>query len=80
MNGGLLTSEQTERVIALAMDLVRTTTPGICGSSWSAGCRWTMADEGAHTLLMLAACHAHANAVRALLELGADPDLPHAHG
>ncbi|GAA2324195.1 ankyrin repeat domain-containing protein [Streptomyces kunmingensis] len=80
MNSDPLTSEQTERVIALAMDLARTGETGQLREFVEHGLPVDVADAGANTLLMLAAYHDHADTVRALLELGADPDLPNARG
>lgn len=73
-----LTAEQTERVVAIAMDLAREGSTGQLVEFVQHGLPVDTADAGANTLLMLAAYHGHAGTVRALLELGADPDLRNA--
>ncbi|HET7414852.1 MAG TPA: ankyrin repeat domain-containing protein [Arthrobacter sp.] len=70
-----LTPEQTHRVVAIAMDLAREGDTGELTAFIEHGLPANSADEAGNTLLMLAAYHGHAGTVRALLDLGADPDL-----
>jgi uncharacterized protein len=70
-----LTPEQTQRVVAIAMDLAREGDTGELTGFIEHGLPANTADEAGNTLLMLAAYHEHAGTVRALLDLGADPDL-----
>lgn len=74
-NGGGLTPEQTERVVALAMDLAREGGTEQLAEFVAHGLPVDVRDASGNTLLMLAAYHGHADTVRALLGLGADPDL-----
>ncbi|SFM97608.1 hypothetical protein SAMN05216207_1005241 [Pseudonocardia ammonioxydans] len=75
MTDGALTPEQTERVVAIAMDLARAGDTAQLAEFVDHGLPVDVADTDANTLLMLAAYHGHADTVRALLERGADPDL-----
>ncbi|WP_432056731.1 ankyrin repeat domain-containing protein [Streptomyces sp. bgisy022] len=74
MSSGL-TAEQTERVVAIAMDLARAGETGELSGFVEHGLPVDVTDAAGNTLLMLAAYHGHADTVRALLRLGADPDL-----
>ncbi|WP_069815537.1 ankyrin repeat domain-containing protein [Streptomyces sp. TP-A0874] len=69
-----LTPEQTERVVAIAMDLAREGDTGQLVEFIDHGLPVDVADPADNTLLMLAAYHGHAGTVRALLDRGADPD------
>ncbi|MGY0067292.1 ankyrin repeat domain-containing protein [Streptomyces sp. QTS137] len=73
-----LTAEQTERVIAIAMELAREGDTGELVGFVEHGLPVNTADADGNTLLMLAAYHGHADTVRALIRLGADPDLRNA--
>ncbi|MYU24728.1 ankyrin repeat domain-containing protein [Streptomyces sp. SID8352] len=75
MDSSALTAEQTERVIALAMDLAREGRTGELGEFIAHGLPVDTRDGVGNTLLMLAAYHGHAATVRVLLDRGADPDL-----
>ena len=75
MTDGALTPEQTERVVAIAMDLARAGDTAQLAEFVDHGLPVDVADADANTLLMLAAYHGHAGTVRALLARGADPDL-----
>ncbi|MEU6393821.1 ankyrin repeat domain-containing protein [Streptomyces sp. NPDC046939] len=75
-----LTPEQTERVVALALDLAREGNTAELTEFVRHGLPVDATDAQANTLLMLAAYHGHADTVRALLALGADPDLPNDRG
>ncbi|MFF3497100.1 ankyrin repeat domain-containing protein [Streptomyces sp. NPDC002795] len=75
MNSAALTPEQTERVIALALDLAREGSTAELVEFVEHGLPADVTDPQANSLLMLAAYHGHADTVRALLRLGADPDL-----
>lgn len=74
-NSGGLTPEQTERVVAIAMDLAREGRTEQLVEFVAHGLPVDVRDGAGNTLLMLAAYHAHADTVRALLRHGADPDL-----
>ncbi|WP_258342721.1 ankyrin repeat domain-containing protein [Saccharopolyspora gregorii] len=74
MSDGGLTPEQTERVVAIAMDLAREGDTAQLLEFVEHGLPVDVADADANTLLMLAAYHGHAATVRALLDRGADPD------
>ncbi|MFJ6070826.1 ankyrin repeat domain-containing protein [Streptomyces sp. NPDC093065] len=74
-NSGGLTPEQTERVVAIAMDLAREGDTGQLTEFVAHGLPVDVRDPAGNTLLMLAAYHGHADTVRALLRHGADPDL-----
>lgn len=74
-DSGGLTPEQTERVVAIAMDLAREGHTGQLAEFVEHGLPVDARDPAGNTLLMLAAYHGHADTVRALLRLGADPDL-----
>ncbi|MGD6740798.1 ankyrin repeat domain-containing protein [Streptomyces sp. BH106] len=78
MDSGTLTPEQTERVIALAQDLAREGSTAELVEFVEHGLPVDVTDAQANSLLMLAAYHGHADTVRALLRLGADPDLRNA--
>ncbi|MFF2650166.1 ankyrin repeat domain-containing protein [Streptomyces sp. NPDC058045] len=78
MGSGALTPEQTERVVALAMDLAREGSTGQLTEFVEHGLPVDVTDAGGNSLLMLAAYHGHADTVEALLRLGADPDLRNA--
>ncbi|MEU8247210.1 ankyrin repeat domain-containing protein [Nonomuraea sp. NPDC048916] len=78
MSDGELTPEQTERVVAIAMDLAREGNTGQLAEFVDHGLPVDVADPNANTLLMLAAYHGHAETVRALLDRGANPDLRNA--
>ncbi|CAM5353110.1 ankyrin repeat domain-containing protein [Streptomyces hirsutus] len=73
-----LTPEQTERVVALAMDLAREGGTEQVVEFVEHGLPVDVTDAAGNTLLMLAAYHGHAGTVRALIRLGADPDLRNA--
>ncbi|MEV0087279.1 ankyrin repeat domain-containing protein [Saccharopolyspora sp. NPDC003752] len=75
MSHGGLTPEQTERVVAIAMDLAREGETAQLAEFVDHGLPVDVADQGGNTLLMLAAYHGHAGTVRALLDRGANPDL-----
>ncbi|MGW0858434.1 ankyrin repeat domain-containing protein [Streptomyces sp. NPDC002690] len=77
MTGGSggLTAEQTDRVVDIAMDLAREGSTGELADFVGHGLPVDVRDPGGNTLLMLASYHGHADTVRALLALGADPDL-----
>ncbi|MBM7090042.1 ankyrin repeat domain-containing protein [Streptomyces sp. NPDC012461] len=75
MSTGGLTAEQTERVVAIAMDLARAGETEELSGFVEHGLPVDVTDAAGNTLLMLAAYHGHAGTVRALLRLGADPDL-----
>ena len=70
-----LTPEQTARVVSLAMDFARQGETDQLLEFLDHGLPVNTCDEGANSLLMLAAYHGHAETVRALLARGADPDL-----
>ncbi|MEW2288507.1 ankyrin repeat domain-containing protein [Streptomyces sp. NPDC047841] len=78
MTSGGLTAEQTRRVMAIAMDLARQGSTGPLVEFVEHGLPVDTADAAGNTLLMLAAYHGHADTVRALIALGADPDLRNA--
>lgn len=75
MSDAALTPEQTERVVALALDLARQGDTEQLVEFVDHGLPVDVADADANTALMLAAYHGHAGTVRALLDRGADPDL-----
>ncbi|WP_394425753.1 ankyrin repeat domain-containing protein [Streptomyces sp. SGAir0957] len=75
-----LTTDQTERVVAIAMDLARAGDTAELTEFVGHGLPVDVTDAQSNTLLMLAAYHGHADTVRALLRLGADPDLPNDRG
>ncbi|MFI7386599.1 ankyrin repeat domain-containing protein [Streptomyces sp. NPDC049813] len=75
-----LTAEQSARVVALAMELARAGRTAQLTEFVAHGLPVDTADAQSNTLLMLAAYHGHADTVRALLRLGADPDLPNDRG
>ncbi|MFI0241855.1 ankyrin repeat domain-containing protein [Streptomyces sp. NPDC016845] len=75
-----LTPDQTERVVAIAMDLARAGDTAQLTEFVEHGLPVNVTDAQSNTLLMLAAYHGHADTVRALLRLGADPDLPNDRG
>ncbi|MEU3196577.1 MULTISPECIES: ankyrin repeat domain-containing protein [unclassified Streptomyces] len=70
-----LTSEQTGRVVAIAMDLAREGGTDQLAEFVAHGLPVDVRDAAGNTLLMLAAYHGHADTVRTLVRLGADPDL-----
>ncbi|WP_416529781.1 ankyrin repeat domain-containing protein [Streptomyces coelicoflavus] len=74
-NSGALTAEQTERVVAIAMDLAREGDTGQLVQFVTHGLPVDVRDPAGNTLLMLAAYHGHAATVQTLIEHGADPDL-----
>ncbi|MEU8733403.1 MULTISPECIES: ankyrin repeat domain-containing protein [Streptomyces] len=74
-NSGGLTPEQTERVVAVAMDLAREGRTEQLLEFLAHGLPADVRDPAGNTLLMLAAYHGHADSVRALIRHGADPDL-----
>ena len=78
MDTGGPTPEQTARIVALAMDLAREGSTGQLLEFVEHGLPVDVCDPSGNTLLMLAAYHGHAGTVRALLRLGADPDLRNA--
>jgi ankyrin repeat protein len=78
MTSGGLTPEQTRRVMAIAMDLAREGSTGSLVDFVEHGLPVDTVDAAGNTLLMLAAYHGHADTVRALIALGADPDLRNA--
>jgi uncharacterized protein len=73
-----LTPEQTERVVALAMDLARQGEADQLQEFLDHGLPVNAVDGEGNSLLMLAAYHGHADTVRALLARGADPDVRNA--
>ncbi len=75
MTSGELTHEQMERIVAIAMDLAREGRTEQLAEFVAHGLPVDVRDAAGNTLLMLAAYHSHAETVRALLGLGADPDL-----
>ncbi|MFD6531028.1 ankyrin repeat domain-containing protein [Streptomyces sp. NPDC060184] len=77
-NSGGLTAEQTDRVVNIAMDLAREGRTDELTEFVRHGLPVDVMDAGGNTLLMLASYHGHADTVRALLALGADPDLRNA--
>ncbi|WP_370664771.1 ankyrin repeat domain-containing protein [Streptomyces sp. IBSBF 2507] len=74
-NNGGLTPEQTERVVAIAMDLAREGRTEQLMEFVAHGLPVDVRDPAGNTLLMLAAYHGHADSVRTLVRHGADPDL-----
>ncbi|MEU3148356.1 MULTISPECIES: ankyrin repeat domain-containing protein [unclassified Streptomyces] len=78
MSSDGLTPEQTERVMAIAMELAREGDTEELVGFVEHGLPVDTADADGNTLLMLAAYHGHADTVRALIRLGADPDLRNA--
>ncbi|QIX26753.1 ankyrin repeat domain-containing protein [Nocardioides sp. JQ2195] len=70
-----LSPEQTERVIALAMDLAREGRTVELLEFLDHGLPVDSVDKDQNSLLMLAAYHAHAETVRALVDRGANVDL-----
>jgi ankyrin repeat protein len=74
-NNGGLTPEQTERVVAIAMDLAREGGTEQLLEFVAHGLPVDVRDPAGNTLLMLAAYHGHADTVAALIRHGADPDL-----
>lgn len=70
-----LTPEQTERVVALAMDLARAGETDELMAFLDHGMPVDCTDPAQNTLVMLAAYHGHASTVAALIERGADVDL-----
>ncbi|MET8471926.1 ankyrin repeat domain-containing protein [Streptomyces sp. NPDC006422] len=78
VNSAALTPEQTERVVALALDLAREGRTAELVEFVEHGLPVDVTDAQSNSPLMLAAYHGHADTVRALLRLGADPDLRNA--
>lgn len=78
MSDAALTAEQTERVVAMALDLARDGETERLVEFLDHGLPVDAADPAGNTLLMLAAYHGHAGTVCALLARGADPDLRNA--
>ncbi|MFJ8808765.1 ankyrin repeat domain-containing protein [Streptomyces sp. NPDC102490] len=74
-NNGGLTPEQTERVVAIAMDLAREGGTEQLLEFVAHGLPVDVRDPAGNTLLMLAAYHGHADTVAALIRHGGDPDL-----
>ena len=70
-----LSPEQTERVIALAMDMAREGRTSELLEFLDHGLAIDVRDPSGNTLLMLAAYHGHEGTVDALLRGGADVDL-----
>ncbi len=70
-----LSPEQSNRVIALAMDLAREGKTGELLEFLDHGLPIDARDENGNTLLMLAAYHGHHDTVGSLIERGADVDL-----
>ncbi|MFD6949639.1 hypothetical protein A6A08_07180 [Nocardiopsis sp. TSRI0078] len=70
-----LSAEQTNRVIALAMDLAREGRTEELLEFLDHGLPVDTRDEQGNTLVMLAAYHGQEAAVRALIDRGADIDL-----
>jgi ankyrin repeat protein len=70
-----LSPEQTERVVAVALDLARAGDTAELLDFVGHGLRVDTVDPDGNTLLMLAAYHGHVVTVEALLAAGADPDL-----
>lgn len=70
-----LSPEQTERVVALAMDLAREGRTAELLEFLDHGLPVDAVDSDRNSLLMLAAYHSRAETVRALVERGADIDL-----
>ncbi|MGP4045926.1 ankyrin repeat domain-containing protein [Streptomyces sp. 2A115] len=73
-----LTPEQTQRVVAIALDLAREGSTEQLLEFVEHGLPVNASDAAGNTLLMLAAYHGHADTVGALLRLGADPELRNA--
>jgi ankyrin repeat protein len=73
-----LTTEQAERVLALAADLARQGETAQLLEFLDHGVPVDVQDHGGNSLLMLAAYHGHPGTVAALLARGADPDLRNA--
>lgn len=69
-----LTPEQTERVVAIAMDLAREGRTQELVEFLDHGLPVDVRDPDGNTTLMLAAYHGQAGTVRALVERGADVD------
>ncbi|KUN18820.1 hypothetical protein AQJ23_39525 [Streptomyces antibioticus] len=74
-SGDGLTAEQTQRVMVIALDLARDGRTEALREFVAHGLPVDVCDPAGNSLLMLAAYHGHADTVRALLGLGADPDL-----
>ncbi len=74
-SGMALTPEQTEQVLALAMDLARVGDTAQLVEFLDHGLPPDVPNASGDTLLMLAAYHGHADTVAALIERGADVDL-----
>ncbi|MFA1539813.1 ankyrin repeat domain-containing protein [Actinomadura monticuli] len=74
MSETTLTPEQTERVLAIALDLARVGDTEALADFVDHGVPADSSDASGNTLLMLAAYHGHADTVRALLDRGADPN------
>ncbi|MCZ4602384.1 ankyrin repeat domain-containing protein [Streptomyces sp. Lzd4kr] len=74
MTSAGLTAEQTQRVVALALDLAREGRTEQLVEFVEHGLPVDVSDADGNTLLMLAAYHCHAHTVRTLIRLGADPD------
>lgn len=70
-----LSPEQTQRVVALAMDLARDGGTEELLEFLDHGLDVDVRDDQGNTLLMLAAYHGHDETVRALTGRGADVDL-----
>lgn len=70
-----LTPEQTERVVAMAMDLARGGETDELLAFFDHGLPVDCTDRAQNTLVMMAAYHGHASTVAALLARGADVDL-----
>jgi uncharacterized protein len=70
-----LSPEETQRVVALAMDLARAGATAELAAFLDHGLPADTRDGEGNSLLMLAAYHGHAETVRMLVERGADVDL-----
>lgn len=75
-----LTPEQTERVVAIALDLAREGNSTELLEFVAHGLPVETRSTSGDTLLMLAAYHGHASTVAALLAAGADPDAMNERG
>jgi uncharacterized protein len=70
-----LSAEQTNKLIAMAMDLARQGSTAELLEFFDHGLPVNTQDESGNTALMLAAYHGHPETVQALIERGADVDL-----
>lgn len=75
-----LNEEQTQAVVALAMDLAREGRAEELAEFVQRGLPVDVQDDEGNSLVMLAAYRGHADTVRRLVALGADVDLPNSRG